>query len=367
MTDAVQARRLAAAAVRALERSRGWIDDLNVYPVPDGDTGTNMLLTLQALLDGLEAVPDDAGRAVVTREAARAVVMGARGNAGVILSQIVRGVTAALPAAGPLDAAALARACRAGSDAAARAVRSPVEGTMLTVARAAAEEAEASAGGTVPELLAAIVRGAEEGLARTPDRLAVLSETGVVDAGGAGLVEVVRAVAAEAGEGPPSALVVLVPEAEPLIEAWRRAHTRDGAAGMPAHVTLLYPFAAVEDVELDVVRSLVSESEPFEFTLRAVHEWPDGVVYLEPEPAEPLARLARRLAERFPEYPPYGGAHDEVIPHVTVAHTEDRRARADAAASVAGSLPIVCNANEVWLMHEVNGSWQRHTPFRLGR
>jgi DAK2 domain len=240
LTEAVQARRLAAAAVRALERSRGWIDDLNVYPVPDGDTGTNMLLTLQALLDGLEAAPDDAGRAVVTREAVRAVVMGARGNAGVILSQIVRGVTAALPAAGPIDAVALARACRAGSDAAARAVRSPVEGTMLTVARAAAEEAEASAGGTVRELLTAIV----------------------------------RAVAAAAGAGPPSALVVLVPDAEPAIEAWRRAHTRDGAAGMPGHVTLLYPFAAVEDVELDVVRGLVSESEPF-------------------------VRLTRRLAERF--------------------------------------------------------------------
>jgi 2'-5' RNA ligase len=326
-----------------------------------------MLLTLQDLLDGLEAVPDDAGRTVVTLEAARAVVMGARGNAGVILSQIVRGVTEALPAAGPVDAAALALACRAGSDSAARAVRSPVDGTMLTVARASADVGEASAGGTARELLAAIVRGAEEGLARTPDRLDVLSETGVVDAGGAGLVEVVRAVAAEAGAGRPSALVVLVPEAEPVIRSWRRAYTLDGAAGMPGHVTLLYPFAAVEDVELDVVRSVVSESEPFEFTLGAVREWPDGVVYLDPAPAEPFVRLMRCFAERFPEYPPYGGAHDEMIPHVTVAHTEDRRARADAAASVARSLPIVCNANEVWLMHEVNGSWQRHTPFRLGR
>ncbi len=187
-----------AAAVTALERSHSRIDDLNVYPVPDGDTGTNMLLTLQALLDGLEAVPDDAGRALVTREAARAVVMGARGNAGVILSQIVRGLSAALPAAGPIDAGALARACRAGSDAAARAVHSPVEGTMLTVARAAADEAAAGTGGSVAELLAAIVRGAEQGLARTSARLVVLGEAGVVDAGGAGLVEAVRAVAAEA-------------------------------------------------------------------------------------------------------------------------------------------------------------------------
>jgi dihydroxyacetone kinase-like predicted kinase len=194
-----------AAAVTALERSRSRIDDLNVYPVPDGDTGTNMLLTLQALLDGLEAVRDDADRALVTREAARAVVMGARGNAGVILSQIVRGVSAALPATGPIDAGALARACRAGSDAATRAVHSPVEGTMLTVARAAADEAEASSGGTVAVLLAAIVRGAEEGLTRTTDRLDALGEAGVIDAGGAGLVEAVRAVAAEAANGLPRA------------------------------------------------------------------------------------------------------------------------------------------------------------------
>src|SRR5438105_3425184 len=92
---------------------------------------------------GVDVVHADDGLAVVTREAARAVVMGARGNAGVILSQIVRGLSAALPAAGPIDAGTLVRACRAGSDAAARAVHSPVEGTMLTVARAAADEAEA--------------------------------------------------------------------------------------------------------------------------------------------------------------------------------------------------------------------------------
>ncbi len=204
MTEAARARRLAAAGVAALEQSRAWIDDLNVYPIPDGDTGTNMLLTLQALLDGLVAVPDDASRAVVAREAARAAVMGARGNAGVILSQVVRGVSAALPTEGPIDAAALARACRAGSDAAVRAVRNPAEGTMLTVARAAADAAEASADGTVSQLLRAVVRGAENALARTPAQLDVLSETGVVDAGGAGLAEILRAVAAEAGCDPAS-------------------------------------------------------------------------------------------------------------------------------------------------------------------
>src|SRR5712692_4829468 len=101
-----------------------------------------MLQTLRAAADDLDALPDDASRAVLAREVAHAVVMGACGNAGVILSQLVRGFAAVLPAEGPLVAAAIARACRAGSDAAMRAVRNPVEGTMLTVFRAATEAAE---------------------------------------------------------------------------------------------------------------------------------------------------------------------------------------------------------------------------------
>jgi 2'-5' RNA ligase superfamily protein len=160
---------------------------------------------------------------------------------------------------------------------------------------------------------------------------------------------------------------VLVPEAEPAVGDWRRRHTRDGSAGMPAHVTLLYPFAPEPD--LDAVRTLAADARPFAYTLGAVREWPDGVVYLEPEPAEPFLRLTRALVERFPDYRPYGGLYtvDEVVPHCTVVHTDDLAARADAAASVAGALPVACSANEIWLMHEVNGRWQRHTPFRLGR
>jgi 2'-5' RNA ligase superfamily len=160
---------------------------------------------------------------------------------------------------------------------------------------------------------------------------------------------------------------VLVPEAEPVIGDWRLRHTRDGARGMPAHVTLVYPFAPRPD--LDALRVLAGGSEAFRFTLRAVRAWPDGVVYLEPDPDEPFKRLTRQVVERFPDYQPYGGACtvDEVVPHCTVVHTADAGARADAAASVAGALPIDCDANEIWLMHEVDGRWQRHTPFPLGR
>ena len=162
---------------------------------------------------------------------------------------------------------------------------------------------------------------------------------------------------------------MLVPEAEPAIGGWRSAHTRDGAADMPAHVTLLYPFAPADEVDRGAVRDVAAGHEPFSYALRSLHEWPDGVLYLEPDPAEPFAGLIRGLAQRFPGYPPYGGeiAVHEVIPHVTVVHTDDTVVRADAAASVAGSLPIQCDANEIWLMHEVNGRWQRPIPFRLGR
>jgi hypothetical protein len=160
---------------------------------------------------------------------------------------------------------------------------------------------------------------------------------------------------------------VLVAEAEPTLGDWRREHTWDGAHGMPAHVTLLYPFAPEPDLE--ALHALAGDGEAFRFTLGVVREWPDGIVYLEPEPAEPFVRLTWALVERFPEYQPYGGAFtvDEVVPHCTVVHTDDGAVSADAAASVARSLPISCDANEIWLMHEVTDRWQRHTPFRLGR
>jgi 2'-5' RNA ligase len=190
----------------------------------------------------------------------------------------------------------------------------------------------------------------------------------VVDAGGAGLVELLRVVAAFLS--PRTALVVPVPEAEPLIGPWRETHTRDGAAGMGAHVTLIVPFAPVDELDTGELHELFGAVEPFAYTLERVGEWPeDGVVYLDPRPAERFLHLTRLLVERYPDHRPYGGLFevDELVPHATVVQTDDASARADAAASVAPSLPISCNAHEVWLVHEVNGRWQRHTSFRLGR
>src|SRR5581483_9156628 len=180
-------------ALASLEASRQRIDDLNVYPVPDGDTGTNLTMTVRAVAEAVEQT-SAASRQSLARDVARGALMGARGNSGVIFSQIVRGDTAAPR----IDSSSAALALRGASDAAYRAVRRPVEGTMLSVIRELAEEAEARAleGSPLGDLLVELVRRGELAVARTPEQLQVLRDAGVVDAGGAGLLELVRGVAA---------------------------------------------------------------------------------------------------------------------------------------------------------------------------
>jgi uncharacterized protein len=207
VTELERAKELGQAALATLEANRRRIDDLNVYPVPDGDTGTNLTLTARAIMEVLDA-STAADRATLAKELTRAALMGARGNSGVIFSQILRGAAEALGEAGLLDAATIRRAFRAASDAAYRAVRRPVEGTMLSVIRELAEEAEDPRNAALEPaaLLKKLIERGEDALARTPDQLAVLREAGVVDAGGAGLLEIVRGVsAALSGEPIPDA------------------------------------------------------------------------------------------------------------------------------------------------------------------
>ena len=191
--------RIVDGALASLEASRQRIDDLNVYPVPDGDTGTNLTMTVRAVADAVEHT-SAASRQSLARDIARGALMGARGNSGVIFSQIVRGAADVLGEsdAPRIDAQAAALALRGASDAAYRAVRRPVEGTMLSVIRELAEEAEARAqqGPALGDLLVELVRRGELAVARTPEQLQVLRDAGVVDAGGAGLLELVRGVAA---------------------------------------------------------------------------------------------------------------------------------------------------------------------------
>jgi uncharacterized protein len=202
-----RAQEIAAAALRNLEANRQRIDDLNVYPVPDGDTGTNLTLTVRAIVEALGASAAE-GHEAVAKELSRAALMGARGNSGVIFSQIVRGFAEVLGTHDEIDGPLVTRAFRSASDAAYRAVRRPVEGTMLTVIREMAEEAEQPEVRSLEkaELLARVVARGEDALGRTPTMLPVLHEAGVVDAGGAGLVEIIRGVhAAVAGEELPAA------------------------------------------------------------------------------------------------------------------------------------------------------------------
>ncbi len=174
-----------AAATRWLERHAEAVNAINVYPVPDGDTGTNMHRTMvAALAEASRAGSDDAG--AVAKATAHGALMGARGNGGVILSQIFRGVAQALGDRTSIDGRDFAEALVAGTGTAYRAVARPVEGTILTVVRDSAEAASA-AGGSFDDALASAVDGARDSVRRTPELLPVLAQAGVVDAGGQGL------------------------------------------------------------------------------------------------------------------------------------------------------------------------------------
>ncbi len=199
--DAATLRRVIVGFRDGLSAHRQVIDNLNVYPVPDGDTGTNMTLTMQSVVENLDGVDDDLEP--LCAAVAHGALMGARGNSGVILAQILRGVSGVLreadaSGAAP-DAPVVAEALTAASEGAYSAVARPVEGTILTVIREASESAQAAAaaGGNLTEVFDAARDRGYDALSRTPEMLAVLAEAGVVDAGGAGLLLLFDACLAE--------------------------------------------------------------------------------------------------------------------------------------------------------------------------
>jgi len=178
----------------ALEDHKESINRLNVYPVPDGDTGTNMFLTVGSVLEEMEAVDFD-DRHAVCAALSHGSLMGARGNSGVILSQVLRGMSACFAKADQIDGDVLASALTEASVAADGAVMKPVEGTILTVvrevARAARDAAETSA---ILKVVEEALTEGEAALERTPEQLIVLREAGVVDAGGAGFLLLLHAI-----------------------------------------------------------------------------------------------------------------------------------------------------------------------------
>ncbi len=183
-----------AAAERWLTINRDGINAINVYPVPDGDTGTNMLLTLRAALRAVEVPPATVGEA--TRQIARAALLGARGNSGVILSQMLRGLAEGLAGREDTSGPGLVHALCVASDVAYAAVSAPVEGTMLTVLREAAHLAREALAREAGEaaILDALIAEAYASVRRTPTLLPRLAEAGVVDAGGAGVAVILEGV-----------------------------------------------------------------------------------------------------------------------------------------------------------------------------
>ena len=190
-TEMLQKMFLAGAA--NLEAKKEYINELNVFPVPDGDTGTNMTLTIMSAAKEVSAL-ENPDMVSISKAISSGSLRGARGNSGVILSQLLRGFTKEIREYQEIDAAVLARACDRATATAYKAVMKPKEGTILTVAKGAAQKAQEMAETTedLELFLSEVIKYAEEVLAQTPEMLPVLKEAGVVDSGGQGLIEVLH-------------------------------------------------------------------------------------------------------------------------------------------------------------------------------
>ncbi|MFN2582205.1 MAG: DAK2 domain-containing protein [Candidatus Dormibacteria bacterium] len=215
------------AALAWLEANQQEINDLNVFPVPDGDTGSNMYLTMRSAVEEAQHAKNPESVDSVIAAAAHGSLMGARGNSGVILSQIFRGLAQGLSGTSRIDAQALSRAFGEASSVAYRAVMKPTEGTILTVVRKAADSAAAAAAESddLRAVLTRVVVDAHAAVERTTDQLAVLREAGVVDAGGFGLAVIIEGFSRAVNESTPS-----VPE--PILAPRR---VGEPSLRMPAH------------------------------------------------------------------------------------------------------------------------------------
>ncbi len=181
------------AGAKNLENKKEWINELNVFPVPDGDTGTNMTMTIMSAARELSALPEGADMSAICKAISSGSLRGARGNSGVILSQLFRGFTKRIKEEAFLTIPVLADAFDKAVETAYKAVMKPKEGTILTVARGGAEKARELAADGVEDMetfLLAVIEHARYVLTQTPEMLPVLKQAGVVDSGGQGLVEV---------------------------------------------------------------------------------------------------------------------------------------------------------------------------------
>ena len=195
--DAKMLAKMFLAGAKNLESKKEWINELNVFPVPDGDTGTNMTLTIMSAAKDVAAM--NANNDLDMKSLAKAIssgsLRGARGNSGVILSQLFRGFTKAIRDYDTIDIPLLAEACEKAVETAYKAVMKPKEGTILTVAKSASLKARelADAGETdLEKYIGDIIERADYVLSQTPEMLPVLKQAGVVDSGGQGLMQVLK-------------------------------------------------------------------------------------------------------------------------------------------------------------------------------
>lgn len=168
-----------------------------------------------------------------------------------------------------------------------------------------------------------------------------------------------------------TAIVVAFPEAAPVVDVWRERTCSDRPSiGIPAHVTLLFPFVPAEDVDQTIVgdlRALFAGTQRFAVSFRETQRWP-GMVYLAPDPPAPFVQLTEAIVERWPDHPPYEGVHETVVPHLTVAYGDDSLL-AEVAADVVPKLPIDAVVHEALLLEEMEPAWVRwktRARFRLG-
>ena len=163
-----------------------------------------------------------------------------------------------------------------------------------------------------------------------------------------------------------TALVLPVPEAEPIVSRLRAEHDRSAAAGMPAHITVLYPFRAFEEMDeacLFAVEDIFADQEPIDITFRGHSSFP-GVLWLKPEPAESVIRLTEAVVAKFPECPPYGGAFDTITPHLTVAEGgADVLKAAAAEMDTALRQPLKARVGQCVLFAYDQGRWQEKQSF----
>jgi 2'-5' RNA ligase len=162
-------------------------------------------------------------------------------------------------------------------------------------------------------------------------------------------------------------VIVTVPEAEPVVGGWRMQYTDDAPAGIPPHVTVLFPFVPADRVgEAELrVGEIVAAAPAFELRFARTARFPE-LLYLDPEPAEPLLALTEAIAAEWPEHPPYEGVHDTVIPHLTVAESEDSALLDRIAAQVEPQLPIELRVDEASLfVEDGTGRWHEHSRLSL--